>query len=120
MPIRLFKDFVDGRICFYWSEDGGRQVSPAFATLQEAQEWWKRYLFSQFTGWEKRRSIHDRRSDFDKRQRVNRMRMASDFAHYGRRVSDQPIRIDQDMAAEKIRLLKQVATESKSLNQSRH
>jgi len=48
------------------------------------------------------------------------MRMASGFAHYGRRVSDQPIQVDQDMAAEKIRLLKQVATESKSLNQSRH
>ncbi len=120
MPIRLFKDFVDGRICFYWSDDADRQVSPTLATLQEAEEWWKLYQFSQYTGLEKRQSIHDRRSNYDKRQRVDRMLNPSRFAHHGRRASDLPVRVDQDLATEKIRLLKQVAAGSSGLVRSSH
>ncbi len=107
MPIQLFKDFVDGRICFYWADLGGRQVSPAMATRLEAEEWWKQYLFSQFSGRERRQSIHDRRSDYDRRHRMAKWLQLTGVANYGRRVSDQPIRVGSDLAAEKIRLLKQ-------------
>ncbi|GAA0690430.1 hypothetical protein GCM10009104_16440 [Marinobacterium maritimum] len=112
MPIKLFKDFVDGRICFYWSDYDGQQVSPTMATLQEAEDWWKQYLFSQFVGWERRQSILDRRSNHDKRRRVAKWLYPASVAHRGRRVSDQPVRVDQDLAKEKIRLLKRIVTRS--------
>ncbi|GAA0792217.1 hypothetical protein [Marinobacterium sediminicola] len=120
MPIRLFKDFVDGRICYYWSDYGERQVSPAMATLQEAEEWWKHYQFSQFPGRERRQSIYDRRSDHHKREHVDRLISTSGLVNYGRRVTDLPIRVDQDLAADKIRLLKRVAAEHPGSARSFH
>ena len=120
MPIKLFKDFADGRVCFYWTDYDGRQVSPILATLQAAEEWWKQYLFAQFTGRERRRSVLDRRSDYDKRRRVARRLNSPGLAHFGRRASDQPVRVDQDLAADKIRLLEQIATGCSNTAGSRH
>lgn len=120
MPIRLFKDFADGRVCFYWVDDEERQVSPAVATFLEAEEWWKRYLFAQYPGPERRQSILDRRTDQYKRRYINHQLNLPDDFSYGRRVTDQPVRVDHDLATAKIRLLKHMAQVVSGPSSSRH
>ncbi|MGB2130104.1 MAG: hypothetical protein ACPHXW_01685 [Marinobacterium sp.] len=96
--MKLFRDFIDGRICFYWATDIGMQLSPRLATLQDAEEWWKTFLFTTHRGDERRCSIHDRRSDFDKRRRFSR----NGRSGLGRRRSDMPVRVQCDLAGDKI------------------
>jgi len=104
--MKLFKDLVDGRIRFYWSSTrSGAPLSPMMATLQEAEEWWKTFQFSQYEYTERRCSVYDRRSDHDKRRR-----MAEGKGNgHGRRSTDRPLRVACDLAAAKITLLSHMA-----------
>lgn len=102
--MKLCKDFVDGRICLYWSSDTGALLSPMMSTLQDAEEWWKTFQFTQYAGPERRLSIYDRRSDYDKRRRMAEGALGSS----GRRSTDKPIHVECDLAAAKITLLSHV------------
>jgi len=103
--MKLVKDLVDGRIVFYWIDTSGTKLSPDHATFQLAQEWWKHYLFSRYDGEERRKSIIDRRSDADKRRRMDKSEKLSSISPYGRRRTDIPVAVDIDLVAERLALL---------------
>ncbi|WP_139044301.1 hypothetical protein [Marinobacterium stanieri] len=104
--MQLLKDYIDDRICFYWSDQSGGLVSPRLATFQDAEEWWKRYLFGRYQGKERRRSIFDRRTNHAKRQRV------ADGAAWGlgRRITDLPVRVAHDLASRKVLEMRRMAS----------
>lgn len=106
MYMKLFRDFIDGRICFYWAAEIGMQLSPQLATRQEAEEWWRAFRFSQYPGSERRCSIQDRRSNMEKRHRLAKGARAG----AGRRATDVLIRVDCDLASDKIDAWKALAT----------
>lgn len=96
--MKLLRDFIDGRICFYWAAEIGMQLSPLFATRQDAEEWWKTFRFSQYQGPERRCSIYDRRSHTRRRRLVP----PGQANTRGRRETDRLVAVDQDLASEKI------------------
>ncbi|GGB99408.1 hypothetical protein GCM10011352_27000 [Marinobacterium zhoushanense] len=98
----LVKDLIDCRIVFYWLDETGCEVSPELCTFQDAEEWWKALMFERYRGYERRKSIIDRRTDFEKRQRMDNSHRFASINPYGRRVTDQPIKVDIDLAAEKL------------------
>ncbi len=99
--MQLCKDFVEERICYYWCDRAGVQISPRLATLSDAEDWWKTYSFSMYRGQERRKSIYDRRTNHEKRKRI------ADGAAWGagRRLTDIPIRVARDLAQQKISIL---------------
>lgn len=104
--MRLVKDLVDSRIVFYWIDETDKRLSPDHATFQLAQEWWKSYMFSRYEGDERRKSIIDRRSDAEKRRRMEEQSNLSSISPYGRRHTDTPVEVDIDLVAEKLKRLK--------------
>ncbi|MBV1789034.1 hypothetical protein KQ940_13330 [Marinobacterium sp. D7] len=98
----LVKDLIDCRIVFYWLDDAGIQVSAELPTFQDAEEWWKIHIFAQYEGFERRKSIVDRRTDFEKRQRMDNSHRFASINPYGRRMTDRPIKVDIDLATEKL------------------
>ncbi len=99
--MQLCKDYLEERICYYWCNRTGVQISPRLATVGDAENWWKTYSFSMYRGPERRKSIYDRRTNHDKRRRI------ADGAAWGagRRVTDIPVRVNRDLALEKISIL---------------
>ncbi|GGC04244.1 hypothetical protein GCM10011352_33080 [Marinobacterium zhoushanense] len=104
--MRLIKDLVDSRIVFYWIDESDKRLSPDHATFHQAQEWWKSYMFARYEGDERRKSVIDRRSDADKRRRMEAENKLSSISPYGRRQTDVPVEVDLDLVAEKLELLK--------------
>ncbi|WP_432696760.1 hypothetical protein ACQUQP_19885 [Marinobacterium sp. YM272] len=101
----LIKDLVDGRIVHYWLDEEENPVSAFFSTIQHAEEWWKAEMFSRYEGTERRSSIIDRRSNEDKRQRLDRSNRFASIHPNGRRVTDEPVKVHRDLVAEKIQQL---------------
>jgi len=98
----LIKDLIDCRIVFYWLDERGYQISPDLCSFPRAEEWWKAHMFAQYKGVERRTSIVDRRTDFDKRQRMDNSYRFASINPYGRRQTDQPIKVHLDLADEKL------------------
>ena len=102
------KDIIEGRIVYYWVNDAQRmeRISPYHHCIIESEEWWKAYMFSQYPGEERRRSIHDRRQDHDKRRHLELREQYNRKAPVGRRITDQGVKVEIDLAAEKIEQLR--------------
>lgn len=103
--MHLIKDLVDGRIVYYWLDVNERPLSTFFSTFKLAEEWWKEYMFSQYAGEERRRSIIDRRTNEEKRKRLQLNNRFVSINPNGRRTTDKPIRVDRDLVAEKLQSL---------------
>lgn len=106
-PLRLVKDLIDFRITFYWIDTQNQTVSPLLETLDSAREWFICYQFAAYPGQERRRSHLDRRHSKSAYSLRNSDRFSKRNANsHGRRLTDQPVHIAIDQAAEKIDGLK--------------
>ncbi|WP_415886460.1 hypothetical protein ACMXYO_00450 [Neptuniibacter sp. QD37_6] len=103
--MKLVKDFVEYEIVFYWADENINPVSPTFHSIQHAEEWWKQYLYSQYKGEERRKTMIDRRSNHEKRNRMDKHNF-SRHNPQGRRASDKPVSVEIDLFAEKIKQFK--------------
>jgi len=103
--MKLVKDLIDGRIVFYWMVDNGDVVSDYLHSFIEAEEWWKTYVFSQYTGEEKRSSICDRRQDLETRKKREYREKYNRSNPAGRRVTDVSVSVHLDLVEEKIKQL---------------
>ncbi|MBV1789505.1 hypothetical protein KQ940_15730 [Marinobacterium sp. D7] len=103
--MRLVKDLVDSRIVLYWTADTGKQLSTYLASLSQAEEWWKAYMFSRYDGEERRQSILDRRTNAEKRRRIVQSSELIPISPYGRRRTDIPVKVDVDLVADKLNTL---------------
>lgn len=101
----LVKDLVSGRIVFYWMDEDGEVISEYHHSFLEAEEWWKTFMFSQFQGEERRRSICDRRQDSETRKKREFREKFHRTNPNGRRKTDVPISVDLDLSEEKIKQL---------------
>lgn len=86
--MQLIKDFKDGRIVFFWEEEGN-QVSEDMPTFIEAKDWWVLRCFKEYDGPERRKSIYDRRLNEDKRNRA----ISESYQPSGRRKADKPVAV---------------------------
>lgn len=62
-------------------------------------------MFSLYKGPERRSSIYDRRCNHEKRRRMSEGETRS----YGRRLTDSPVKVDCNLAVDKITLLSKIA-----------
>ncbi len=99
--LKLVKDFEDYKIIYYWIDAEKVSVSPFFPTLSHAKEWYIHYHFNQYQGPDRRKRKVDRRSvaknDFE---HVGSSKRSA--SRHGRRLTDQPIQVDIDLAKEKL------------------
>ncbi len=100
--MQLIKDLRDEGVVLFWVEDE-RQVSPFLHTLVDAEEWWKKYQFSQYQGQERRKTIYDRRSNTEMRKQFELNGRYIPPRPNGRRSSDQPVFIALDLFEEKMK-----------------
>lgn len=103
--VKLVKDLLNSRIVFYWLNEKREKVSPHLHNLQEAEEWWKRFMFDLYPGEDRRRSIHDRRQDHDTRKQLELRERFNRSKPLGRRETDKPVQVEIDLLEEKIALL---------------
>ena len=103
--MQLIKDLNDIEIIFYWTDDSGQMLSPALHSLPLAEEWYKNFLFSTYEGKERRHSIIDRRSNEERRTKMDRNQRFGRRNPTGRRASDKPISVTLDLTKEKLKLL---------------
>jgi hypothetical protein len=99
----LVKDLSDSGIIFYWVDAAGGRISPELATLNLAHEWHQQALFEAYSGEERRVSVIDRRSDWDKRDIMVRNYISSQANPHGRRASDVVAEVDLDLVKEKLK-----------------
>lgn len=105
VDVKLIKDLIEGRIVFYWMDENGEVVSTYLHSFIEAEEWWKMFMFSQYSGEERRQSICDRRQDMDTRRKLEFREKFNRTNPTGRRVTDIPVTVDLDLSKEKIEQL---------------
>ncbi|WP_019623334.1 hypothetical protein [Amphritea japonica] len=103
--MELVKDLSDSGIVFYWIDEAGVRISPELVTLNLANEWHQKILFESYSGQERRISVIDRRSDQDKRDSMIRNYISSQAFPKGRRITDIPAEVDQDLVKEKLKTL---------------
>ncbi|WP_415903238.1 hypothetical protein ACMXYR_05680 [Neptuniibacter sp. QD29_5] len=103
--MKLVKDFINYEIVFYWADESLTPCSPHLHSITAAEEWWKKYLFSQYQGPERRKSIVDRRSNHDKRNSMDKNQYSRSNP-LGRRESDKPVKVEIDLFQEKIKEFK--------------
>ncbi|MGH1463181.1 MAG: hypothetical protein ACRBB6_14220 [Neptuniibacter sp.] len=106
--MKLVKDLYQDRVVYYWvkDEEALERVSPDLHCLVEAEEWWKNWMFASYQGEERRRSIHDRRTDREKRNHLELRLKVNRTAPMGRRVTDKGVSVDIDLATEKLEQLR--------------
>ncbi|MBR9882385.1 hypothetical protein [Marinobacterium lacunae] len=80
-------------------------MSTYLASLSQAEEWWKAYMFSRYQGEERRQSVLDRRTNFEKRRRIAQSNELIPMSPYGRRSTDIPVKVDVDRVSEKLNAL---------------
>ncbi|MFW1676996.1 hypothetical protein ACFVYJ_04335 [Pontibacter sp. JAM-7] len=101
MP-KLVKDFEDYKVIYFWLDDNNQCISAHFPTLAHAKEWFIQYHFNQYTGPERRKRLVDRRSSESKVLNHAGSSKRGSKASHGRRITDRPIRVDIDLATEKL------------------
>ncbi|WP_415903234.1 hypothetical protein ACMXYR_05660 [Neptuniibacter sp. QD29_5] len=94
---KLVKDYLEHKIVFYWQSEGSKRASPTFPSLIHAKEWLINQYFDSYKGPERRKHKVDRRSlqkgDFSSKR---------DPYTHGRRITDRPIKVDINLADQKI------------------
>lgn len=99
--LKLVKDYINDRTIFYWVTDleSMEAMSPEFRTFDQAEEWWKEFMFTQFSGKERRETTYDRRRDQALREKYAEQH--KNQVSSGRRITDMAIKIDLDLHKEK-------------------
>lgn len=103
-PVQLVKDLSPSGIVYYWIDEWSEKISPDIPTLQLADEWRTRFVFSKFEGIERRNSFLDRRKDSNQRKELDKNLFHNRLNPVGRRETDEPITIDIDLAVEKLKV----------------
>jgi hypothetical protein len=103
--MKLIKDLTSEGVVLYWTGSKARKLSPDFHSVNEAEEWWRSYHFSQYDGVERRASIDDRRQDLGKRNSLDNQNCFFRPNPNGRRVTDKPIKVDVDLSVLKLKLM---------------
>ncbi|MGH1462057.1 MAG: hypothetical protein ACRBB6_08475 [Neptuniibacter sp.] len=98
----LVKNLYKERVIFYWVDTKGKRVSSVLHTQMAAEDWWKQYMFSQYEGEERRRSVLDRRECSTTRKLVKE-RKQLDTTEVGRRDTDVDLDVHIDLYQKKIR-----------------
>ncbi|KEA64110.1 hypothetical protein ADIMK_1845 [Marinobacterium lacunae] len=62
-------------------------------------------MFSRYQGEERRQSVLDRRTNFEKRRRIAQSNELIPMSPYGRRSTDIPVKVDVDRVSEKLNAL---------------
>lgn len=101
--MKLVKDLSDEGVVLYWVEDESHVVSPHLRTLMDAEEWWKKHMFAQYSGDERRGSIYDRRRDLTMRQHFEFSDKFTRLHPNGRRATDTPVSVDVDLFQQKLK-----------------
>ncbi|MGH1461556.1 MAG: hypothetical protein ACRBB6_05940 [Neptuniibacter sp.] len=98
----LVKNLHQDRVIYYWVNPKGKRLSPLHHTQATAEDWWKKFLFSKYTGVERRKTIVDRRNCGNTREIMNqRTNICTDPV--GRRYTDHAVKIDYDLYDRKIK-----------------
>ncbi|WP_286238277.1 hypothetical protein [Neptuniibacter halophilus] len=100
--MRLVKDLHRSSIVYYWNDTDDVMISPHLANLNLAKEWRDTYLFSLYAGEERRRSVIDRRQDESSRRAMDIALYVARIRPQGRRITDIPVTVDIDLAADKL------------------
>ncbi|SIQ85792.1 hypothetical protein SAMN05421647_11013 [Marinobacterium stanieri] len=99
----LVKDLVEGRIVYYWVDEDGSTRSPLVATFALAEDWWKQFTFDRYEGPERRASVVDRRSNTEKRLRMDQSNRFASTNVQGRRETDRPVKVTFDLVQKRIK-----------------
>lgn len=102
--MQLVKDLSPSGIIYFWVDENLEKISPDIPTLQLADEWRTHFIFSQFEGMERRNSFIDRRKDDTQREELDKNLFHNRLNPVGRRVTDEPIKVDVDLAVEKLKV----------------
>lgn len=105
--MKLVKDLIDHRIVYYWTVDDHR-ISPVLASFVLAEEWIAKFYNDSYLGEERRRSHIDRRKLYTARDRLRNVEILP-TSPVGRRVSDKPVKVDIDLAKEKMQKLIEIS-----------
>ena len=109
MNLQLVKDFKKFKFIYYWVDRYSMKVSPDMATFYHAEEWITDYRFSLYKGIERRVSKIDRRKARLLRVIKGKARFSAKRGGVtGRRVTDNPVTVDLNLAVEKLNVLKRV------------
>lgn len=109
--IRLIKALKNDRIVLFWEDLFGEQVSPDFASIPRAHEWWNQFQHHAYVGPERRASAIDRRKLSSRSPNTT-----ADISQYpdGRRATDTKL-----IEVEVDRTVQQLEWFQKLLNQRR-
>lgn len=105
--MKLVKDLVDHRIVYYWTLDEHR-ISPLLASFVLAEEWFIKFHNDTYVGEERRRSHIDRRKLHNHRKKTEAIAIVPTNPA-GRRLIDKPVKVDIDLAKEKMQKLIEIA-----------
>lgn len=100
--MKLVKDLSEEGVVLYWVGDDAKAVSPHLPTVVDAEEWWKKYMFAQYEGEERRASIYDRRKDLVMRKHFEFSDKFVRLNPNGRRKTDAPVMVDVDLFQKKL------------------
>lgn len=102
--MKLVKDLTPSGILYFWIDENSEKISPDIPTFQLAEEWHTRFVFSQYTGEERRQSFLDRRKDQYQRERLDESIFASRENPEGRRKADRHVDVDIDLVVDKLKV----------------
>lgn len=99
----LVKNLFKDKVVFYWvNKEKGKKISPLLNSMGEAEDWWKRYMYSMYEDVERRRAVKDRRLCHSTRD-VMKTRKGQKHISPGRRATDIPIKVDIDLYDKKLK-----------------
>ncbi|MGH1461421.1 MAG: hypothetical protein ACRBB6_05265 [Neptuniibacter sp.] len=100
--MKLVKDLSEEGVVLYWISEDSRMLSPHLRTMVDAEEWWKKHMFAQHPGKERRSSIYDRRKDLSMRKHFEFSDNFTRLNPLGRRKTDMPVKVNVDLFQQKL------------------
>lgn len=108
--LTLVRDLQGVRVVYYWiNKTEFERVSPTLSSLEEAEEWWLRYLHDSYGNKNRRRSFIDRRHVAGKVKSLEKRN--SPKQSLGRRLGDKAVKVEIDLAKVKVAELRMLYTD---------
>ena len=108
--LTLVRDLQGVRVVYYWiKKTEFERVSPTLSSLEEAEEWWLRYLHDSYGKKNRRRSFIDRRHVSVKA--TSREKRNASSQNLGRRLGDKSVKVEIDLAKVKVAELRMLYTD---------
>lgn len=108
--LTLVRDLQGVRVVYYWiKKTEFERVSPTLSSLEEAEEWWLRYLHDSYDKKNRRRSFIDRRHVSGKANNLEKRNPPTQTM--GRRIGDKPVKVEIDLAKVKVAELRMLYTD---------